>query len=87
MILAAVSEMMGTPVKKINKMSLSAIQLLSKSIMKSLRQQYPDTTACKLEKENLVSYEIMYKTICNSCPPVSLLFRTDAGYFAFCIQH
>lgn len=86
LILAAVSDMMGAPVKKINKMSLSAIQLLSKSIMQNLRQQFPDAVDCKLEKQNLISYEIMCKTLQNDCPPVSILFRTQAGYFILCIQ-
>lgn len=86
LILSAVSEMMGTQVKKVDKMSLSATQLIARSIMKSLRQQFPDVLAYRLEKENLISYEIMYKTIQNACPPVSILFRTSCGYFVFCIQ-
>ncbi len=86
LILSAVSEMMGTQVKKVDKMSLSAIQLLSRSVMQNLRQQFPDVLDYTLKKENLISYEIMFKTIQNSCPPVSVLFRTDRGYFVFCIQ-
>lgn len=86
LIFSAASEMMGAPVKKVNKMSLSAIQLISRSIMKSLHQQFPDVDTCRLEKENVISYEIMCKALTDTTPPVSLLFRTPAGYFVFCIQ-
>lgn len=86
LVLTAVSEMMGAHVKKVDKMALSAVQLLSESIMKNLSQQFVYADACKLEKENIISYEIMQKLFLNACPAVSLLFRTEAGYFVCCVQ-
>lgn len=86
LIFSAVGEMTGSRIRTVDKVSLSAIQQISRSVMKNLKRYFPEIEDCKLEKENLVSYEIMRKTLINNCPYVSLLFRTQAGYFVFCIQ-
>ncbi len=86
LILAAVSEMMGMRVHKLDKISLAAVAQISKSIMKNLSEQFAYADPCRLEKENLISYEIMMKTLQNHYPSISLLFRMQAGYLVFCLQ-
>ncbi|MDE7312306.1 MAG: hemerythrin family protein [Eubacterium sp.] len=86
LIFSIVSEMTGARMNKLDKMSLCAIQQISRSVMHQLKAYFPDTDACTLEKENLISYEIMRKTLLNYSPYISFLFRTQAGYFVFCIQ-
>lgn len=86
LILAAVSEMMGMRVKKIDKFSLSAILQISRSVMKNLGEQFSYADPYQLEKDNLIPNEIMMKALRNNDPAVSLLLRTQAGYLVFCIQ-
>ena len=86
LILAAASEMMGAAVKQINKMSLSAVRLLSRSVMKNLGRHFSYVDACQLKKENLIPKELMQKVFQNACPAVSMLYRTSKGYLVFSIQ-
>lgn len=86
LVLAAASEMMGTRVKKVSKLTQSVVKQLSKSIVKNLGKYFAYLDSSSLKKDSMISYELLIKTFQNEYPPVSILFRTDEGYLVFCVQ-
>ncbi len=86
LILAAVSEMMGTRVPKVNKMALSCMRHLAQSVMSKLAQHFAYADSCRLQKENMITAEIAMKLFQNESPLASFLYRTKEGYLVFCVQ-
>lgn len=85
LILAAAKALTGTQVNKAAQIPISAVSDLSKQMIHEIGKHIPQSEDYKLEKENILSYDLLLKTFQNTYPPYSLLFRTNEGYFVFCI--
>lgn len=88
-ILLMLSELLGKPVKRIDKTVIQAMKLLSQKFMLCICAHFPLAKDDQLEKIDVMTFEQVERMFVTSreYPPYSLLFRTEMnGYFAFCAR-
>lgn len=84
LLINTVGKIMGVKTNKLDNMLLHATRYMARRFAESVMEQFPVDGIFELKTENLLTYEQFEKVYEKENPPVSLLFDTGAGYFAYC---
>lgn len=84
LLINTVGKIMGIQTNKLDNMLLHATRYTARRFAESVMEQFPTDDIYELKTENLLTYEQFEKVYEKENPPVSLLFDTGAGYFAYC---
>lgn len=84
LLINTVGKIMGIQTNKLDNMLLHATRYTARRFAESVMEQFPTDDIYELKTENLLTYEQFEKVYERENPPVSLLFDTGAGYFAYC---
>lgn len=86
MVLRALGEVLGKPLKKLDKTITDAMKMISQKMMDSIGSHFVITKDYEFEKIDMLTFDLLLKTFYKSYPPYSLLFDIEGkGYFAICI--
>lgn len=81
------SEIVGRSINKADKTVVYAVKTISQQLIQSIGTHFNPQNAAKLEKKDILSFELFLKLFEKTYPPYSLLFSTGGrGYFAICIN-
>lgn len=87
MVLFALGEVLGKPIKRVDKTVTYAMKLLSQKVMDSIGSHFEVTREYRFEKNDMLTFDLLLKTFYKSYPPYSLLFdMSGKGYFGLCID-
>lgn len=84
LLINTVGRIMGIQTNKLDNMLLHATRYTARRFAECVIEQFPTDDLYELKSENLLTYEQFEKVYEKENPPVSLLFDTGAGYFAYC---
>ena len=65
-------------------MVINIARYLARQFIERISESFPSIDLYEVEKEALLTQEQLTKSFERAQPPCSLLFSTEAGYFAFC---
>lgn len=82
-LLNTVSNILNTEYPKVDDMVLNVTRYLSRQFLEQIRERIPAFDLLTLEDESLLTHEQLLKMFEREQPSCSLLFSTEAGYFAF----
>lgn len=86
MLVDTVGRLMGNPSDKLDVMEMNAARYVARQFVESIKEHFTYAEGYKMKGENLLTYEQFQKTFDRQPPQYSLLFNTDAGYFAYCFM-
>lgn len=87
LVSSTVGKMLFLTFHKLNKTAISAMQQLAQQITRNLRTYFTHAeSSFSLYDDEILSTKEFYQEFGAVSPQYSLLFQTDLGYFAFCIQ-
>lgn len=87
MILHILSMLLDKPIKKADKTVTYALKVLSQKFMDCVGNHFPFADNCKLERNDLLTFDQLVNFFYKKYPSYSLLFGTGGkGYFALCID-
>lgn len=84
LLINTVGKIMGIKTNKLDNMLFHAARYTSRRFAECVMEQFPVYDSFELKSENLLTYEQFHKVFEKENPPVSLLFNTGVGYFAYC---
>lgn len=88
LIFYSLSEIIGKPIKAIDKTVQYAMQMLSEKFMDWVGCHFIIDDKFELKSTNVLTFEQFLRAFNDGYPPYSLLFATGGrGYFAFCIKN
>lgn len=83
LLLKVVSNILNTEYPKVDDMVLNVTRYLSRQFLEQIRERFPSIDLLTLESECLMTHEQLLNAFEREQPSCSLLFSTEAGYFAF----
>lgn len=87
MVLHMLSALLGKPIKKADKTVTYALKILSQQFMDCVGNHFTFAGECRLERNDLLTFDQLLNFFYKKYPPYSLLFSTGGkGYFALCIN-
>lgn len=87
MVLNSLSQMLGRQIKKADKTVVHTMKLISQQFIECVGKYFELTNGCKLEKNDLLTFDQFIRSFDKEYPPYSLLFKAEGkGYFAFCVK-
>ena len=87
LVLQALSEILEMDITRTDQTVVSAMKFLSEQFIVHLKEHFPSSERCTLERNDMLSFEQFVRTFDKEFPPYSLLFSAEGkGYFAFCAQ-
>lgn len=85
LLLKVVSNILNAEYPKVDDMVLNVTRYLSRQFLEQIRECFPAISLFNLEKECLITHEQLLNSFERRHPSCSLLFSTEAGYFAFSV--
>ncbi len=87
MVLNVLSEMVGKPIRRVDKTVAMTGKALSEKFMSCIEEHFGQSFQSKLEKVDMMTFDQLLRAFDREYPPYSLLFNTEGqGYFAFCVK-
>lgn len=87
MVLNVLSEMVGKPIRRVDKTVALTGKALSQKFMDCVETHFNPTEGQKLEKVDMMTFDQLLRAFDREYPPYSFLFNTEGqGYFAFCVK-
>lgn len=83
-LLNIVSGILNSEYQKVDDMVINIARYLARQFIERISESFPSIDLYEVEKEALLTQEQLTKSFERAQPPCSLLFSTEAGYFAFC---
>lgn len=86
LVLQTLGEMLGRQLPRMDLTVICAMTQLSQVIAERAAAHFTVADLCKLEKNNMLTYDQILMAFEKRYPHYSLLFDTGRGYFVFCIN-
>ena len=87
MILSILTAMLRKQIPRIDQTVISAMKMLSQKFMDCIGSYFPSSDDYMLQRNDVMSFELLEKTFNKNYPSYSMLFDMDGnGYFALCVE-
>lgn len=86
-VLRQLSDILGRPVTRIDRIALSAVKILSEKFVNDIRTHFPLVAEQRLEKSEVITFDQFLRGFQIGAPSYSMLLDTgEYGKFAFCVR-
>lgn len=85
LIVSTIGSVLKTKSDALSTMMMNAARYISRQLVEHIKEHFPGLDKADIKEEQLLTYDQFQKVFEKQSPQYSLLFGTEAGYFAFCM--